>query len=52
MLFEIVGKCMRLLQIARRPTSKEYRQIVKITGAGIVFVGFVGMVMFLVFSVI
>ena len=52
MLFEIVGKCVRLLQIARRPTSKEYRQIIKITGMGMLFVGFVGLVMFLVFSVI
>ena len=51
-MVEIIGKCIRLLQIARRPTSKEYHQILKITGMGIVFVGFVGLAMFLVFSVI
>ena len=51
-LFNTVKKCIRILHIARRPTSREYREIVKITGMGMLVVGFIGLVFYLVFSVI
>ncbi len=43
---------MRILQIARRPTKKEYDEILRITGIGMMFVGMVGMAMYVVFTFI
>lgn len=34
--------CKRVLQIARKPSKDEYLQVAKITGLGILLVGFVG----------
>ena len=43
---------MRILQIAKRPTKKEYNEILRITGIGMIFVGMVGMTMYVIFSFI
>jgi protein transport protein SEC61 subunit gamma-like protein len=49
---EFVQRCMRILQIAKRPTKKEYDEIIRITGIGMIFVGMVGMAMYVVFTFI
>ncbi|MEM4272192.1 MAG: protein translocase SEC61 complex subunit gamma [Candidatus Bilamarchaeaceae archaeon] len=49
---EFAQRCFRILQIARRPTKKEYHEILRITGMGMAFVGIVGMVMYVIFSFI
>ena len=49
---EFVQRCIRILQIARRPTKKEYDEILRITGIGMIFVGVVGMSMYVLFSFI
>ena len=49
---EFVQRCMRILQIAKRPTKKEYDEILRITGIGMIFVGMVGMTMYVIFSFI
>ena len=49
---EFVQRCMRILQIAKRPTKKEYNEILRITGIGMIFVGMVGMTMYVIFSFI
>ncbi len=45
-------RCIRILHIARKPTKKELDEILKVTGIGMIFVGCVGMLMYLIFSVI
>ncbi len=47
-----VNRCLRVLHIARRPTSKELDAILKITGLGMIVVGSFGMAMYLIFSFI
>lgn len=49
---EFVQRCIRILQIARRPTKKEYDEIIRVTGIGMIFVGVVGMAMYVIFSFI
>jgi protein translocase SEC61 complex gamma subunit len=44
-LFNILAyirECRRVLNVASRPRRKEFEQIVKITGLGIVLVGIIG----------
>ncbi len=49
---EFLQRCIRVLQIARRPTKKEFDEILRITGIGMIFVGVVGMAMYIIFSFI
>jgi protein transport protein SEC61 subunit gamma-like protein len=37
-----LGTYTRVLRLARKPDSKEYQQVAKITGAGILLIGFIG----------
>lgn len=45
-------RCLRILNIAKRPTKKELDAILKITGLGILAIGVFGMLMYLLFSII
>jgi protein translocase SEC61 complex gamma subunit len=47
-----VKRCIRILNIARRPTKRELDAILKITGLGILLVGSFGMAMYLLFRFI
>jgi len=47
-----INRCLRILHIARKPTTKEMNEILKVTGLGMIFIGTFGMVMYLIFSVI
>jgi protein transport protein SEC61 subunit gamma-like protein len=49
---ELISRCIRILHIARKPTNRELNEIMKIAGAGIVLVGVIGVIMFVIFSVI
>ncbi|UCG95314.1 MAG: protein translocase SEC61 complex subunit gamma [archaeon] len=40
---------MRVLKVTRRPDRKEYTTASKITGLGIIIIGFIGFVIFLIF---
>ena len=42
--------CMRVLKVTRRPTKKEYTTASKITGLGIIIIGSIGFVIFLIFK--
>ena len=47
-MFDIRGyikESMRVLNVASRPRRKEFEQIVKITGLGIVIVGLIGVIL-------
>ncbi|MGC1122805.1 MAG: protein translocase SEC61 complex subunit gamma [Candidatus Methanofastidiosia archaeon] len=39
---ETLGTYTRVLRLARKPDSKEYQQVAKVTGLGIALIGFVG----------
>jgi len=43
-----LSNCKRVLRIARKPDKNEYLQVAKITGLGVLLVGFIGFLMILV----
>lgn len=49
---EFIERSLRILHIAKKPSRRELEEIMKIAGAGILLVGFVGVVLYVVFSVI
>ncbi|VVC01377.1 Protein translocase subunit SecE [uncultured archaeon] len=44
-LSSYIRECLRVLNVASRPRRREFEQIVKITGLGIVLVGLIGAVL-------
>ncbi|MBI4393972.1 MAG: protein translocase SEC61 complex subunit gamma [Euryarchaeota archaeon] len=40
------GRYGRVIKMARKPDSDEFRQVAKVTGIGIVVVGFIGFLIF------
>ncbi|MFA5411861.1 MAG: protein translocase SEC61 complex subunit gamma [Candidatus Micrarchaeia archaeon] len=49
---EIITRSIRILHIAKKPTNRELEEIMKIAGFGMLLVGVVGVIMFVIFSVI
>ncbi|MBU6998731.1 MAG: protein translocase SEC61 complex subunit gamma [Theionarchaea archaeon] len=49
---EKLGTYTRVLRLARKPDSKEYQQVAKVTGLGIVVIGAVGFLIKLVSQLI
>lgn len=45
---EKLGTYTRVLRLARKPDTKEYNQVAKVTGLGILLIGAVGFVIKLV----
>jgi len=43
-----LSNCKRVLRIERKPDKNEYLQVAKITGLGIVLIGFIGFLILLV----
>lgn len=44
--------CARVLSIAKRPNLKEYKQIAKLTGMGLLVMGLLGLVVTMLFTVL
>ena len=42
------GKYGRVLKMARKPTNDEYEKTAKITGLGILLIGFIGFVIYII----
>ena len=42
----------RVLAIAKRPNMEEYKQIVKLTGLGMVLIGMIGLLITLIFTLL
>ncbi len=40
-----VKECRRVMNVASRPRRRDFKQIVKITGLGIVLIGLIGVVL-------
>ncbi len=49
---EFVSQSQRVLSVATRPRRKEFEKIAKVTGAGIIIIGFIGIVLSIVFEAI
>jgi len=45
---KFLSNCKRVLRIARKPDKSEYLQIAKVTGVGILLIGFLGFLIMLV----
>jgi len=46
------GKYGRVLKMARKPTNEEYEKTAKITGAGILLVGAIGFLIYIIIDLI
>lgn len=44
-LKRFVLECRRVLTVTRKPTKVEFKTIVKVSGAGILLIGFIGFIM-------
>jgi protein transport protein SEC61 subunit gamma-like protein len=42
MAWDFYKKCMRVLKVTKKPNSKEFKDIVKVSGIGIGIIGFLG----------
>lgn len=49
---EFIERCLRILHIAKKPSRRELDEIMRIAGLGILVVGFVGVVLYIIFSII
>ncbi len=45
-------ECKRVLKITKKPNSFEFKSIVKVTGLGILVIGFIGFVIQMIYNVI
>ncbi len=39
---EFISECIRVLRVTKKPSNEEYKQIVKVSGLGILLIGFIG----------
>lgn len=49
-LKSFISQCKRVLLVASKPTKEEFKQASKITGIGILILGLIGFLMFLIFQ--
>jgi len=47
-----LGEYVRVLKLTRKPTREEFTVIAKVAGAGILLVGFIGFVIYLLITVL
>lgn len=48
MLKEILHKSKRVLKVARKPDKSEYLNVAKVTGIGILIIGMLGFIIYMV----
>jgi protein transport protein SEC61 subunit gamma-like protein len=49
---ELFNKYWRVLKLARTPTRPEYSRIALVAAAGILFIGLIGFIVFLIMNVL
>ncbi len=47
-----LGEYIRVLKLTRKPTMEEFTVIAKVAGAGILLVGFIGFIIYLLITVL
>jgi protein translocase SEC61 complex gamma subunit len=50
-LNELVGRCIRIIYISRKPTSAEYEKVARVAAIGIIVIGVIGIIISIVFSI-
>ena len=45
---EYVSECWRVLKITKKPTKEEFKTIVKVSGIGMLLIGFIGFLIVLI----
>jgi len=45
---EFVSECRRVLKITKKPTSEEFKTIVKVSALGMLLIGFIGFLVVLI----
>ncbi len=38
-------ECIRVLKVTKKPTNEEFKTVVKVAGAGMILIGFIGFVL-------
>ncbi|MDR2831279.1 MAG: protein translocase SEC61 complex subunit gamma [Methanobrevibacter sp.] len=51
-LKDFLGQCKRVLKVSRKPEKKEYLNFSKVTGAGIVLIGVIGFIIYIIATLI
>lgn len=47
---DFLKNCRRVLKVTKKPSKEEYSTAVKVTGIGILIIGAIGFVIFLIFN--
>ncbi|MCD6398426.1 MAG: protein translocase SEC61 complex subunit gamma [Candidatus Aenigmarchaeota archaeon] len=47
---DFLKNCIRVLKITKKPSKEEYFALIKITGIGILLIGFIGFLIYLIFT--
>ena len=47
---DLIGRCIKIIRIARKPTDSEFTKVAKITAVGIVLIGVIGIIVSLIFT--
>lgn len=44
---DFLAECMRVLRVTKKPGKEEFKVIVKVSGIGILIIGFIGFIIFI-----
>jgi len=50
MIAKAISETRRILRLTRKPKKSEFNESLKVCGAGIIIIGFLGFIIFLVFK--
>jgi len=51
-LREFIGQCKRVILVTKKPDSFEFKTIVKVSGLGILLIGFIGFIIHMIKALI
>lgn len=49
---EYLDECYRVLQVTKKPNKIEFKTVVKVSGLGILLIGFIGFLLHLIYQLI
>lgn len=51
-LKSFIIQCVRVFKITKKPSKEEFRTIVKVSGIGIIIIGFIGFIIHVLFQLL
>ncbi|MDR3222666.1 MAG: protein translocase SEC61 complex subunit gamma [Methanobrevibacter sp.] len=51
-LKDFLGQCKRVIKVSRKPGKEEYINFAKVTGAGIILIGVIGFIIYILATLI